>query len=296
MSRGKASESEKVNTNRWKGKSKMPVGEVKNLVNKLEVEVRGKVATPRVGLCVLLLLLALLVSINIGLTLWLLFTVRLDLSGGGPLTFVPGGLKIEGSTQVVGDLVTDKLTSGTRRLTLRGDSQVVLGSGQSTLTVKPNTELRSPVFSISDSLSVSLLNISREGVALGKGRLTALSASLGEVLQAGRVKSRVGKSLTLESLTGRVDILGPAGSQFSSSRGNISIASHGHLRLQSNTGQIELVSQRVLLPDLPMAKLSSSALGPLPTVHQVCVCSSGHLFLSPSNGPCLARPQICNEK
>ena len=37
MSRGKASESEKVN--RWKGKSKMPVGEVKNLVNKLEVEV-----------------------------------------------------------------------------------------------------------------------------------------------------------------------------------------------------------------------------------------------------------------
>ena len=40
---------------------------------------RGKVATPRVGLCVLLLLLALLVSINIGLTLWLLFTVRLDL-------------------------------------------------------------------------------------------------------------------------------------------------------------------------------------------------------------------------
>ena len=28
-----------MNTNRWKGKSKMPVGEVKNLVNKLEVEV-----------------------------------------------------------------------------------------------------------------------------------------------------------------------------------------------------------------------------------------------------------------
>jgi len=57
----------------------MPVGEVQNLVNKLEVEVRGKVATPRVGLCALLLFLALLVSVNIGLTLWLLFTVRLDL-------------------------------------------------------------------------------------------------------------------------------------------------------------------------------------------------------------------------
>jgi len=215
----------------------MPVGEVQNLVNKLEVEVRGKVATPRVGLCALLILLSLLVSINIGLTLWLLFTVRLDLSGGGPLTFVPGGLKVEGTTQVVGDLVTESLTSGTKRLTLRGDSQVVLGSGQSTLTVKPNTELRASVFSISDGLSASLLNISREGVALGRGRLTAPYASLGEVrpsaetlltlertcpnslpcrcqyqyhdipmclqvLQAGRVKSRVGKSLTLESLTG----------------------------------------------------------------------------------------------
>jgi len=273
----------------------MPVGEMQNLVNKLEVEVRGKVATPRVGLCALLTLLAILVSINIGLTLWLLFTVRLDLSGGGPLTFVPGGLKVEGSTEVVGDLVTDRLTSGTKRLTLRGDSQVVLGSGQSTLTVKPNTELRSSVFSISDGLSVSLLNISSEGVTLGRGRLVAPSASLGEVLQAGRLKSRVGKSLTLESLTGRVEVLGPAGLEFSSSRGNISVASHGHLRLHSNTGQIELVSQRVLLRDLPVAKLSSSALGPQPTIHQVCVCSSGHLFLSPSTGPCLARPQICNE-
>jgi len=273
----------------------MPVGEVQNLFNKLEVEVRGKVATPRVGLCALLILLSLLVSINIGLTLWLLFTVRLDLSGGGPLTFVPGGLKVEGSTQVVGDLVTESLTSGTKRLILRGDSQVVLGSGQSTLTVKPNTELRTSVFSISDGLSASLLNISREGVALGRGRLTAPSASLGEVLQAGRVKSRVGKSLTLESLTGRVEVLGPAGLEISSSHGNLSLASHGHLRLQSNKGQIELVSQRVLLRNVPVANVSSSALGPQPTIHQVCVCSSGHLFLSPSKGPCLARPQICNE-
>ena len=74
---------------------------------------------------------------------------------------------------------------------------------------------RTSVFSISDGLSVSLLNISNEGVVLGRGRLIAPSASLGEVssssvlqldvvqvLQAGRVKSRVGKSLTLESLTG----------------------------------------------------------------------------------------------
>jgi len=273
----------------------MPVGEMQNLVNKLELEVRGKVATPRVGLCALLLFLSILVSINIGLTLWLLFTVRLDLSGGGPLTFVPGGLKVEGSTEVVGDLVTDRLTSGTQRLTLRGDSQVVLRSGESTLTVKPNTELRTSAFSISDGLSVSLLNISREGVILGRGRLIAPSASLGEVLQAGRVKSRVGKSLALESLTGRVEALGPAGIELSSSHGNLSISSHANLKLHSNTGQIQLFSQRVLLRDLPVAKLSSSALGPQPTIHQVCVCSSGSLFLSPSNGPCLARPQICNE-
>ena len=74
---------------------------------------------------------------------------------------------------------------------------------------------RTSVFSVRDGVSVSLLNISREGVVLGRGRLIAPSASLGEVssssvlqldvvqvLQAGRVKSRVGKSLTLESLTG----------------------------------------------------------------------------------------------
>ena len=43
------------------------------------------------------------------------------------------------------------------------------------------TNLRTPLFSISDSMSTLLLNISRDGVSLGKGRLTAPSASLGEV-------------------------------------------------------------------------------------------------------------------
>ena len=43
------------------------------------------------------------------------------------------------------------------------------------------TNLRTPLFSISDSVSTLLLNISRDGVSLGKGRLTAPSASLGEV-------------------------------------------------------------------------------------------------------------------
>ena len=92
----------------------------------------------------------------------------------------------------------------------RAHSQVILGSGRSTLSVKPNAELRyrklpnnkflkydlhfvakdwfpqptnlrTPLFSISDSMSTLLLNISRDGVSLGKGRLTAPSASLGEV-------------------------------------------------------------------------------------------------------------------
>ena len=40
---------------------------------------------------------------------------------------------------------------------------------------------RTSVFSISDGLSASLLNISSEGVVLGRGRLIAPSASLGEV-------------------------------------------------------------------------------------------------------------------
>jgi len=211
---------------------------------------------------------------------------------------------VEGSTQVVGDLVTDRVTSGTKHLSLHGDSQVILGSGRSTLSVKPNTELRAPLFSISDSVSTPLLNISRDGVALGKGRLTAPSASLAyisqcnlliNVLQSGRVKSRVGKSLTVESLTGKVELFGPAGLALSSPHGNLSLNAHGNLKLHSNNGQIQLVSQRLLLPNLPLAKSSSAALGQLPTIHQVCICSSGSLFLSPSNGPCLARPQICNE-
>ena len=106
------------------------------------------------------------------------------------------------------DLV--KCSGKTKKYKCRAHSQVNLGSGRSTLSVKPNAELRyrklpnnkflkydlhfvakdwfpqptnlrTPLFSISDSMSTLLLNISRDGVSLGKGRLTAPSASLGEV-------------------------------------------------------------------------------------------------------------------
>ena len=141
---------------------------------------------------------------------------------------------------------------------------------------------RTSVFSISDGLSVSLLNISSEGVVLGRGRLIAPSASLGEVSSSVFPLERspgCGSGVTSWQAevkgwkvahTGvthrviyifvtnpcfqiivaglfrlwlllwfrRVEVLGPEGLEFSSSHANLSLASHGHLRLHSNTGQV----------------------------------------------------------
>lgn len=270
---------------------------MENLVKKLEDKVQGRLVHQRVGLCSLLLLLALLVFINLGLTLWLLATLHLDMEGSGPVSYVPGGLRVEGLTQVEGELVTSRLTSRADQLRLVGAKQVVFSSQEAEFRLKHNTELRAPSFTISDSESSPLLSISSSGVTLGRGRLTAHSAALGEVLQAGKVKSRVGRPLTLESPTGLVELLGPSSTHLSSERGNVSLRARNGIKLQATEGQLLLDSSRVLLPSLPLATTTSSPTSSLrdSAVYQVCVCTSGRLFLSPATASCLARPSICTE-
>ena len=82
----------------------------------------------KVGLYSLLIFLALLICINIGLTLWLLSTLHFHQVGGwwvvgrenfpyyyfvqdgtGPVQFVKNGLKIDGATYVMDKLHTSKV-------------------------------------------------------------------------------------------------------------------------------------------------------------------------------------------
>jgi len=251
----------------------------------------------RLALCGLLTILALIISINVGLTFWLLATLHFDLDGSGPLQYIKGGLHVEGSTQVMGELVTSKLSTRASLLHLLGNRWVLLSSGDSSLTLKHNTELRSRKFSISDSEGSPLLSVGSEGVTMSRGRLVAQAASLGEVLQTSHVRSRVGEDLLLESPTKSLEVLGPSSVLVSSSRSNISIKAHSGLRIKTNTGQILLDSPSVLLPKLPLASSFTHATspGPDPSVYQVCVCSTGRLFLAPSSSSCMARTAICNE-
>jgi len=253
----------------------------------------------RLSLCCMLGLLTVLLSINIGLTLWLLATLHFDLEGSGPVQYRPGGLSVEGSTQVMGELVTSKLkASQSSLLQLLGDRQVLLSSGASSLTLKPNTEIRSSEFTVSDSVGSPLLSVGSDTVTVTKGRLVAGSASLGEVLQTSKLRSRVGEDLLIESVIGALELRGPHSVNISAARGNVSLTGHTGVTLQTHsTGKIVLDSPSIHLPRLPLASNYTQSTNPSPNnvIYQVCVCTSGRLFLAPASSSCLARPAVCIE-
>jgi len=272
---------------------------MQSLVKSVEGEgPHGKLFYRRLSLCCMLGILTLLVSINIGLTLWLLATLHFDLEGSGPVQYRPGGLSVEGSTQVMGELVTSKLkASKSSLLQLLGDRQVLLSSGATSLTLKPNTEIRSNEFTISDSVGSPLLTVGSDTVTVSKGRLVAGSASLGQALQTSRLRSRVGEDLLIESALGSLELVGPNATNISSSRGNVSLTGHNGVILEAHTGKIMLDSPSVHLPRLSLA--SNYTQTPNPSlnnvIYQVCVCSSGRLFLADASSSCLARPAVCSE-
>jgi len=60
----------------------------------------------KLGIYSLLILLAVLICINLGLTLWMLSTLHLHWDGTGPVQFVKNGLKIDEATYVMNTLNT----------------------------------------------------------------------------------------------------------------------------------------------------------------------------------------------
>ena len=59
--------------------------------------------------------------------------------------------------------------------------------------------------------------------------------------------------------------------------------------------QVLIDSPRVVLPGLPIAsETSQRTVGPVDTkAYQVCACTSGKLFVTPSEGSCVADGSTC---
>jgi len=254
----------------------------------------------KLGLYSLLILLALLICINIGLTMWLIASMHFHMDGTGPLHFVKNGIKIDGATYLLDTLHTNKISTSSSSLKLNSPRHIALSSSSSRLDLKANAEIHSSNMSVVNGEGVEVFGVGEHGVRLGLGRVVAQTARLGTALQAGVVQARAGQSLSIQSPTSTLGMYGPGGVSMVAEGGGMSMAAYRDIKLSSSDGQVILNTGSVLLPRLPLVSTNISvnnyskyAGAKDVTIYQVCSCSTGKIFLSPAYGQCYGKDDLC---
>eukprot|EP00092_Neocalanus_flemingeri_P009738 GFUD01010489.1.p1 GENE.GFUD01010489.1~~GFUD01010489.1.p1 ORF type:complete len:265 (+),score=76.96 GFUD01010489.1:37-831(+) len=256
----------------------------------------------KLGLYSLLIFLALLTSLNIGLTLWLMSALHFDMEGTGPIQFVKNGLKIDGATYVMDTLTTSKISTTAPSLHLSSPRHVHLSSSASRLVLKHNTELHSSNLTVTSTEGVEVFSVGQEGVRLGTGRVVSHTATLGSALQCPVVQSAAGQSLSIQSPTSTLGLYGPSGVRVEAAGGEVRLSAYRDVKIATREGKVILNTGSVLLPRLPIVhtnisinNYSKSLDREDITIHQVCSCSNGRLFLAPAKSHCYGRVDVCKE-
>lgn len=251
----------------------------------------------RVGLYCLLVSLGFLILFNLGVTLWLITALRLNINGAGPIRFLENGVQIHGSTYTLGSIFTKEVRGGRDEgMNLISDRNLILRSNNSSLNLKHNTEVRTTEFRILNSEGEEVLSISSDGIRAKNRRMIALGASLQSSLQTPLVKGSAKEELVLESLTNSLRLTGAEGVQVGSTAGGISLVSFQDIKIRSKLGKVDIRGSDIWLKDIPVINASSrqSSYNNNIDIFQVCVCESGKLFLSPARSLCDVDISMCS--
>jgi len=258
-----------------------------------------------------LLMLTIIVVINLSLTLWLLRAMQFSLNGMGHLKMTPSGIQLNGEAMAMDTLMTSHVHARNGRPLLIDSSQNI------TLTARDNQgrsynqlflgddrlEVRAREFSVKNSRDETLFSANRREVLVGADilRVSGVGGAVFEgSIQTQMVRAEPGELLTLESLTRSVHVQAARRVKLESLAGGMAATCYDDLKLKSTGGSIKLDASSVTLPNIRTATVTakpknsgSSQTKSSVQIYQVCVCSTGRLFLSPPSGSCLADSTIC---
>ncbi|XP_063873203.1 zeta-sarcoglycan-like [Scylla paramamosain] len=150
---------------------------------------------------------------------------------------------------------------------------------------------------IRDKQGRLLFSATQDEVLVGARHLTVKGeggAVFSGSVQTAHVTAPVKESLLLESLTRSLEITAPQGVALESRAGTISARCLHDFILQSRGGMIKFDTPNIFIQGLRTSTLQTNDQRPArPDVYQVCVCSSGKLFLATPLGVCAADQKFC---
>ncbi|XP_074599554.1 gamma-sarcoglycan-like isoform X3 [Brevipalpus obovatus] len=230
-------------------------------------------------LCVIILILTILVAFNTTLTIWLCWTLKVDLAGEA--------IKVLNDDGIVFAIKKSGKQEESNHSVEEGDEYFKMGP-QSIEIVTNHLFIKSlqeqPVFAIeNDQLSLQLKSlkiINNQGVRFDSS------------VQSPLFLSEPRQDLLIQSRTRQVRIMGTQGVGIESG-GEMDLSGHKNVQLNSNNGSIDIDADSIMMKNL---KIASPIISNTPelAVYQVCLCSAnGRLFMAKSNGLCSYDVKVC---
>ncbi|XP_042210619.1 delta-sarcoglycan-like [Homarus americanus] len=253
----------------------------------------------------LVLLLLVMVILNLALTLFILRVLDFTMEGMGGLQMVKGGMIARGEVHVMDQLVAARIVS--RQHT---PIRILAANNFSIAAIDADGRITNSIFMNSDAMECTsdrlvirdkegrlLFSATRDEVLVGARHLTVKGeggAVFSGSVQTEHVAAPVGEKLLLESLTRSLEITAPQGVALESRAGTISARCLHDFTLQSTGGVIKFDTPNIFVRGLRTSTIqTSNSMRARPDVYQVCVCSSGRLFLAAPGGVCVADQDFC---
>ncbi|KAI8440165.1 hypothetical protein MSG28_001558 [Choristoneura fumiferana] len=251
--------------------------------------------------CILVFLMV-LIFLNIGLTLWIISSLKLRMGGLGPITIIKGGIELEGQAFVTDSLVASTIRSRSGQpLTVHSyrNFTVLVSEPERKETAKlmlkrDRLECSGRTFEVRDEFGGSVFRASRNEVhvfadalaANGEGGVTVQTA-----VQTPQVRAPPGPICSkLESLTRHLDLRAPQSIYLESRAGGIDVTSHSNIKLDSVVGALKIDTPSIFIQSLKEAvRINETRRNKnlrTQRVYQLCSCSSGKLFLAAAEGTC----------
>ncbi|KAG8245208.1 delta-sarcoglycan-like [Homalodisca vitripennis] len=278
----------------------------------VQTETSEPVASRHVGiygwrkrcLYLVLLLLLIIITVNLTLVLWIVKVLTFSTHGMSYINMVGSGIQFTGKTFIQDTLVASGLftrpgetfsVQSAKNLSLTTtdrlgylSSNIYLGDGK--------LEISTPTFKVTDLRGKTLFSVDKDAVSLTAHSLS-ISGEGGAVfegsLQTPVVSADVRSDLELEAAFKGVQVVTPAGVSIESRAGDILASSHHDINLITVEGSIKLESTNVLMPSLPHRTLNHHRPRKhhhhhVDRIYQLCVCSSGELYLGEADSVCEA--------
>ncbi|XP_052791396.1 zeta-sarcoglycan-like [Mya arenaria] len=245
----------------------------------------------------IVLFILVVVIMNLALTVWILRVLNFNISGlnVGTVTLSSSGLTVGGRTEVVRTLHASKITSasGTNKrlnITSRGDIVLKSRTGDTGKSVKfhlgsGRVKVLCDEFEVRDLDNQTRFKVTDKAVTYGVDEVTySGKAVFNGSIETPNIRGPNKGSLRLESVSSSIQVSGRQGVQVEALVGNVEINTGNDLLLRADR-KILMNATNILLPGLFPSTGNKSDVT-RDDVYQLCMCTSGQLFLAPPTGRC----------